>query len=131
MLRVKSRKLALIRVMKKMNVDPKIIALFFNETIPPVLNYASVAFYDLLPKYLQEDLDKPRKVVQKLIGDDISLIINRKLNDEKLVNTAAKIRKDSNHPLYKEFQVMPSRSRLRSVAARTDHFKFSFVPTAV
>ena len=53
-----------------MNVDPKIIALFFNATIPPVLNYASVAFYELLPKYVQEDLDGDKRLVEPKLGYD-------------------------------------------------------------
>ena len=72
-----------------------IIRMYFNATIPPVLMYSGIAFYELLPKYLKEDMDRPRKVCAKIIGSDMNLVVNSELHSERLLSVAQKIQKDT------------------------------------
>ena len=91
-----------VRTMIELRVDPCIVALFFNSTIPPVLCYGCLAFYGNLPQYLKNDLDKPKRLCQRLIGKRFKLADNSKQYETKLCNFSKNVLADRSHPLYSE-----------------------------
>jgi hypothetical protein len=126
-----NRRLYFVRTMVKLRIDPNIIALFFNSTIPPVLNYAGLSFYGNLPQYLKNELDKPRRVCQRLISKQFHLTDNNEEFIVRLTNFTKKIINDSRHPLYPEYVMLPSGRRYRQVKARTERYRLSFMPTSI
>ena len=108
------------------------ISLFYNSTIYTVLSYANIAFYDMLPTYLKHDLNRPRNICRKLVSNEFyELSDNSTLYKLKSFKTATKIIKDSTHPLHTEYEYLPSGRRLRVPRARTNRFKYSFVPRSI
>ena len=126
-----NKRMYFVRSMVKLNVDPNIIALFFNSTIPPVLNYSMLTFYKMIPQYARYELDKPRKICQRLIGKSYDLIDNLKEYNRRAKHQADKVIKDSAHPLHKEYVKLPSGRRYRVVKARTERYRLSYVPVSI
>jgi hypothetical protein len=96
-------KLYCVRSMRKLNVNPEIIVMFYNATIPPALMYACTAMYGLLPNYLKEELDRTKRTCCKILGRGAvcsRLKQNDKVYEESVIRRADKIRSDSRHPLY-------------------------------
>lgn len=121
------------RRMRKLNVNPEIIAMFYNVTISPVINYACVTFYDLLTMYLKHVLDKPRRTCAKLLVNANTvnnLFENTQIYEDSLYRFGKSIMKDLSHPLNGEFKMLPSGRRLRVCRSSTNRYKFSFVPRA-
>ena len=126
-----NKRMYFVRSMVKLNVDPNIIALFFNSTIPPVLNYSMLAFYKMIPQYARCELDNSRKICHRLIGKSYDLTDNLKEYNRRVKHQAAKIIKDCAHPLNKEYNMLPSGRRYRVVKARTERYRLSFVPVSI
>ena len=122
-----------VRVMKKLKVSSSIIAMFYNSTISSVLGYAMVSYYELLPKYLKSELDRPLNNCQKLIGENSNTTLhsNEKLYKTQTIKLAEKIMSDSNHPLHQDYQMLPSGRRLRVPYSRTNRYKNSFIPRSI
>ena len=127
-----NKRLYFARSMRKLNVSSNVISLFYNSTIYTVLSYANIAFYDMLPTYLKHDLNRPRNICRKLVNNEFyELSDNSTLYKLKSFKTATKIIKDSTHPLHTEYEYLPSGRRLRVPRARTNRFKYSFVPRSI
>ena len=85
------KRLYCVRSLRKLNVDKSIIAQFFNATVPPVLLYAGVVLYGFLPAYLRQELDRPRRICKKIIGDDSNLKVNDSIYSACLVKKGRKL----------------------------------------
>ena len=120
-----------VRTMKKLRVDPNIVALFFNSTIPPVLSYGCMAFYGNLPQYFKDELDKPKRSCQRLIGNNFELTDNDKEYKTKLAKFSKRYSSDTSHPLRSEYVLLPSGRRYRQVKARTERYRLSFIPASI
>ena len=64
-----NKRLYCIRTMKKLNVNPSIIALFYNMTVPPVLMYSAITFYGIISVLLKKELDHPRKICARIVKE--------------------------------------------------------------
>ena len=97
-----NKRMYFVRTMKKLRVDPNIVALFFNSTIPPVLSYGCMAFYGNLPQYPKNDLDKPKRSCQRLISKKIELTDNDQEYKTRLTKFSRRVLTDPSHPLCSE-----------------------------
>ena len=126
-----NKKMYFVRSMVKLHVDPHIIALFFNSTVPPVLNYSFLAFYKSIPQYLRLELDKPMNICQRLIGKSCILKDNAQEYKLAAARQADKTIKDNSHPLHAEYCLLQSGKRYRTIKARTERYRLSYVPTSI
>jgi len=69
------------------------------------------------------------KVSSKIIGIQQTKL--SELYNRHVLKKAESIMSDSSHPLYVEFKLLPSGSRFSQPPAKTNRFKFSFVPSAI
>ena len=69
------------------------------------------------------------KVSSKIIG--IQQIKLTELYNRHVLKKAESIMSDSSHPLHAEFTMLPSGSRFSQPSAKTNRYKFSFVPSAI
>ena len=98
-----------IRTMKKLNIDTELIVYFFNAMVPSVVMYASAAFYSMLNVKQKKDLDRPRKVCDRLLKYyDHNLRTNDFVYVECLKNMLGKILKNVRHPLHYNYEQLPS-----------------------
>ena len=120
-----------LRVMKKLNVSADVMVTFFNSCIPPLLMYAAPAFFSTLTKRLKHDLDKPRRVGCRIMGQWTSALdSNHNIYNRNTRGLTNKIIKDKSHPLHGSFRLLPS-GRYSSCYARTARFGNTFVPTSL
>ena len=97
-----------------------------------MLNYGMVAWYNCLSIRLQNEMEKPRRKCQRIVRNSTTCIKDQKsLYSEKLGAMTKKILEDREHPLHKEYQMMPLGRRLRLPKIRTNRYKFSFIPSSV
>jgi hypothetical protein len=125
-----NKRLYFVRTMVKLNVEPNIVALFFNSTITPVLNYAFLAFHSLIPQYCKNELDKPRKICKRLTRNSYALTENSDDYKQRARKQAIKILNDKSHPLHSEYTLLPSGKRYRVVKARTERHRLSYLPVS-
>ena len=120
-----------IRQMKKNKVKKKLIEMFYNAMIPSVLLYACSGFLNLVTKTLKHDLDRPRRICLKLIGDGENLLKPDIMYKNATLSLAAKIIKDQDHPLCSQYVLLPSGRRYRLPRIRTSRFRSTFVPSSI
>ena len=114
--------------MRNLQVCPDIIALFFNATVPSVLMYAGVAFYQMLTQKLKKDLDRPYRICSKFLTNCLD---NNSIYYKRMLSMGQYLMKDRDHPLHHEFCWLPSGRRMRSIYSRTVRFRNTFVPSCV
>ena len=127
-----NRRIYCIRAMRKLSVDPNIIVTFYNACIPPLLMYAGTAYFGMLTKRLKHDLNKPRRLCRRILGQPRGTLAENDILYLRNVNRLANvIAKDASHPLYREYALLPSGRRYRSCYARTVRFRNTFVPHSI
>ena len=117
--------------MSNLNVTKKIVSMFCNAVILPVLTYACIAFYNLLTKDYKCKLCKPRKICGKILRNDLNLDNVADTYVKSLMDFAVKIAKDNTHPLHHELVLLPSGRRWRAIAARTTRYRSTCIPCAI
>ena len=130
-LKQSNKRLYCIRQMKKNKVKKKLIEMFYNAMIPSVLLYACSGFFNLLTKSLKHDLDRPRRICTKLIGDGENLVKQDVMYKNATLSLAAKIIKDHDHPLCSQYVLLRSGRRYRLPRIRTSRFRSTFVPSSL
>ena len=85
-----------------MNVDRKIICLFYNSVISSVLTYAISTWFKACSEKLHGLMNKSRKRVCKIVGSQYHCFIDKPdfLYDKKCMSLVGKIIKDCLHPLH-------------------------------
>ena len=127
-----NKRLYCIRTMKKLNVNPSIIALFYNMTVPPVLMYSAITFYGIISVLLKKELDHPRKICARIVKECCDMLhSNDGVYDNAMLSTAKKIIADESHPLNKCYSLLPSGRRFRVLKSRTERFRKTFVPLSI
>ena len=75
------------------------------------------------------EAEKNVKVASKVIGTQMNSLDN--IYKRQVLNKALSIRSDAAHPLYVEYNLLPSGVRLRAPCASKNRYKFSFVPVSI
>ena len=89
-----------IRTMRKRSLDPNIIITFYNACIPPHLMYVGTAYFGMLTKQLKYDLDKPRRVCHRILGNSHDTLTENDILHLTNVNRLAYVMtRDASHPL--------------------------------
>ena len=80
-------------------------------------------------KTVWKKLKKIEKYGRKITQKDITPLLTH--HRERVVKFTKKILKDPSHPLFSEFQTLPSGRRLRTPKIRTSRFQNSFIPNSI
>ena len=93
-----STRLYFLRQLKRGNVPPKDLLLFYITCIRPVAEYACEVFHDAIPKYLSDDIEKLQKRACRIILPECRY--NEALDQLGLVTLSAR-RQDATNKLFK------------------------------
>ena len=105
------------------------MTLFYQCFIESVLTYCCVAWFGCLTLSSKNKLVRLVKIASKVIG-----VQQAQLQDiylERVRNKARLILDCPEHPLYKEFDLLPSGRRFRMPKTRTRRARASFIPAAI
>ena len=117
-----------VRQLHRLNIDTKIMELFYNAIIQSVISFSITCWYGNCTQ------DSKHKIM-KVINTSRKLGINNFSLDQIYV-TFSKIRcntiiKDSQHPLNNSYQLLPSGRRFQSLKCRTSRYSNSFLPSSI
>ena len=122
-----------VRCLKKLNIDHKIIVLFYNSVISSLLTYAISSWYSACSDKLKNDVNKPGKKVSKMLCPMYkeSVIVPKCVYEKKCCSLVSKILKDPTHPLFACYNLLPHGNRLNMPFCRTNRFHDTFVPSSI
>jgi hypothetical protein len=120
------KRLYFLRKLKEFEVDHTILRLFFRSIIQSVLSFSFICWFGGLSKLLKNKLCSITKTADRIINDN-SLCI---LEDEFQICSQKQFKRimgNPSHPLRNCFTVLKSGVRLKSISARTNRLKLSYV----
>ncbi|KAK0141318.1 putative RNA-directed DNA polymerase from transposon BS [Merluccius polli] len=118
-----------LRVLRKNNLDTKLLLAFYHSSVESVLTYCLGVWY-------AGSIAKDRKAVQRVINT-AQKIIGCPLPSLENISTSCCLRKinaitgDPSHPAYPPFDLLPSGRRYRSTNFHTSRLTKSFFPWAI
>lgn len=128
-----SKRMYHVYCLRKLNVDSKIICLFYNSVLSSVLTYASSTWYGACSSYLKDDISKFMKKVSKMIKNkDIKECIENpdSTYDKRCLSTLSKIVHDQTHPLHNYVTILPH-GNLNVPYCKTARFQNTVIPAAI
>ena len=103
--------------------------LFYSAYIESIISFSIICWYGNLCIRDKNSLGKNVKVASKVIGTQMNSLEH--IFKRQVLNKALSIRSDAAHPLNVEYDLLPSGLRLRAPCARTNRYRYSFVPVAI
>jgi hypothetical protein len=126
--KVNSR-LYFVRKLKQINVDTKILELFYSSIVQSVLAFSIICWYGSCSVESKHKLTRIINICSKLGVSNVASLddIYRKCP----IQRCKVILNDESHPLFCHYNLLPSGRRLRSLKSRTARYTKSFVPSSV
>ena len=123
----------LLRILNNLNVDPKILALYYNSMIVSVLTYVIDTWYSGCGADLTREIARVEKRCCKLIKKKYHKLILRPeiIHKSTALSTAKKILKDATHPLHHKLKYLPHGKRLNVPLCRTKRYKNTAIPSII
>ena len=131
-----------LRQLKRCQVAPKELTVFYTTYIRPILEYACPVFHRPLPEYLSDDLERIQRRALKIIHSDLSysealkVSVLQRLHERRESITTRLYHEVTNNPFHKLHSLLPKRNgckySLRNKRTfvvprcKTDRFKNSF-----
>ena len=132
LLKKAQQRLYFLRLLKKNKLKKKLLVSFYRCSVESVLNYGISLWFASCTaaerKVLQRVLQRVN-TVQKVTG--CSLPPLEDIYKTRCLRTAHSILRDSTHPGYHLFELLPSGRRFRTIKAKTDRLRNSFYPRAI
>lgn len=122
------QRLHLLRKLNDFGVSQSILEMVYKNLVESILSFNMVAWYGHLDVKSKGKLMRVVKTASKIIGKP-----QMPLSDRHVLSTKKKaldITRDPSHPLYKQFEVLPSGRRFRLPRTTKNIYKKSFVPNA-
>ena len=123
------QRLYCLRKLAKFNVDKTLMKLFYSAYIESVISFSIICWYGNLCVRDKNSLGRIVKVASKVSGTQMNNL--GQIFDRQVLSKALSIRSDAAHPLFNEYDLLPSGLRLRAAGATTNRHKFSFVPVSI
>ncbi len=114
--------------LKYVNVDTTIISLFYRSVVESVLSFCIVCWFSGCTQVEKRKLNRIITSAKRLGCNTYCL---QDLYNSAITKNLVHILRDSTHPLFNYFHLLPSGTRLMSLYCRTNRYKLSFVPTAI
>jgi hypothetical protein len=124
-----NQRLYLLRKLRSFDVCQEILETVYRSLIESILTFNIIAWFGNLSVKDRTRLTRVVKLAGKIIGCQ-----QRQLSDLHhlfVKRKAKKIWLDPNHPLHDQFELLPSKRRLRAPLARRNLYKRSFIPSAI
>lgn len=118
-----------LRKLCKFHIDKTLLILFYRAYIESVLSFTLVSWYGNLSVKNRNSMNQIVKWASKLIGEP--LLTPALLYTRQVQRMGVSVTGDRHHPLYNEFQLLPSNRRYRVPHCTTKRFKNSFVPAVI
>ena len=126
--KAKSR-LYFVRKLHNLNVDSKILELFYTSILQSVICFSVICWYGNCTTASKTKLTQIILTCQKLGLTNVSSLEN--LYCKSALQRCEVITTDKTHPLHNMYQMLPSGRRMRSVRCRTKRYSDSFVPASI
>ena len=123
------QRLYVIRRLRSLSVAPHLLLLLYKSIIQPVLLYCSTCFFTILSMPNRNKLYSITRIASKIIGLPTPTLAD--MNNKAITRLALSITNDTDHPLYRYFDLMPSGRRYRTLKWQKVRFSRSFVPSAI
>ncbi len=123
------QQLFFLRKLCKFHIDKTLLIMFYHAYIESVLSFCLVSWYGNLSLKSRNSIDQIAKWASRLIGEPLLTPVS--LYIRQVQRVGASILRDRLHPLYYEFQYLPSNRRLRVPLCTTKRYKNSFVPAVI
>jgi hypothetical protein len=123
------KRLYFLRQLYQVNIDSKILTLFYTSIIQSVLCFCLVCWYGNLRKKDRKAPDRITSVASKLGCTDLKTLYE--IYTVHVNKFRHKITNNCNHLLNANYSLLPSGIRLSSLLCRTNRYKNSFVPKSI
>ncbi len=118
-----------LRQLKKFRVSPAILKTFYSGAIESVLTQCISVWYGNVSNQDCKALQRVVRLAERISGSALPSLQDIYL--KRCKSRAAKILKDSTHPGNHLFILLPSGKRFRSMMAKTERLRRSFLPQAI
>ncbi len=113
-----------------MGVGSNILLVFYRAMLESLIRYGITVWFGNLSVQLKNKLAHIHKTAMKIIGIKQYEPIQT-LYEQAVLRRAISISTDPDHPLFSEYQPLPSGKRLRMPMCKTNRLKLSFVPASI
>ena len=117
-----------LRLLRKMNVSPKVRSHFYRATIESVLTSSITVWYPASSAHTKNRLERIVRTASRLTGLEQEPVCV--LHDGRSRQRARRIVGDPSHPAHSLFTLLPSGRRFRSIRTKTTRHLNSFFPQA-
>ena len=118
----------ILRQLSKFGINSAVLNLFYNSKILSVCSFSLLTYYHLLPlrerKRLNNIIKKSSRIVPGIVTLDSTV-------SKQITRKSLSIIHSRNHPLYSEFNLLPSGRRYCYPVIKNNRFRNSFIPQAV
>ena len=124
-----SQRLYHLRKLREFNVKTEIRQLFYSSCVESVILFGCTVWGG---GCTERDANKIRQIQRsagKVIGHQPKPW--KEISDERITTKAKNIMRDEHHPLFKNYNMLPSNRRLRQLKIRTERFKKTFIPYSI
>ena len=128
-----NQKLFFLRKLRAFNVSPSILRRFYQAAVESVVTYNCLCFYGNLRGTDKNRLKKLTRTASSIVGGPVKDL--GAIHEKRTLKRARRILRDTKHPLHGvlagQRSERESSRRLRSLVARTDRYRQSFMPSAI
>ncbi len=118
-----------LRKLRRARAPAPIMCTFYRGTIESILTSCITVWYGACNASCRKSLQRIVRAAEKIVG--VSLPSLQDIYSTRLTRKALCIAGDPTHPTHNFFSLLPSGRRLRSLQARTNRLKDSFIHQAV
>ncbi len=123
------QRLYFLRKLRRARAPAPIMCTFYRGTIESILTSCITVWYGACNASCRKSLQRIVRAAEKIVG--VSLPSLQDIYSTRLTRKALYIAGDTTHPTHSFFSLLPSGRRLRSLQARTNRLKDSFIHQAV
>ena len=123
------QRLHFLRVLRRNNVGEKLLVTFYRSTIESLLTFCISVWFSQCTEAERKKLQGVVNTAQRITGCPLPSL--KDIYISRCLSRAERITKDSSHPGFHLFDLMPSGRRYRSIRTRSSRFRDSFFPKAV
>lgn len=122
------QQLHFLRVLRKNNLDSKLLETFYTSCIESLLTYCIPVWYASCTEADRKRLQRVIKSAQEIVGHPLPTLDD--IYNSRCLTMARNIIKDSSYPSHRLFDLLPSGRRCRCIKSRTNRLRNSFIPRA-
>ncbi|XP_067289387.1 uncharacterized protein, partial [Pseudorasbora parva] len=123
------QRLFFLRTLRKNQLSSTIQVNFYHCAIESILTNCVTVWYGSCSIAERKALQRVVKTAQRITGTPLPAI--QHIQKKRCLHQARSILKDSSHPAYRLFTLLPSSRRFKCLQTRTSSLKSSFIPKAV